>query len=43
MILRTGMVPTGVMNGPALEDGAGLEVDKWSPAHLAKHYDAFVG
>lgn len=31
------------MNGPALEDGAGLEVDKWSPAHLAKHYDAFVG
>lgn len=43
MILRTGMVPTGVMNGPSLEDGIGLEVDKWSPAHLAKHYDAFVG
>lgn len=43
MILRTGMVPTGVKNGPALEDGAGLEVDKWSPKHLAKHYDAFVG
>lgn len=21
----------------------GTEVDKWSPAHLAKHYDAFVG
>lgn len=43
MVLRTGMVPTGVKNGPALEDGAGLEIDKWSPKHLAKHYDAFVG
>ena len=43
MILRTGMVPTGAKNGPALADDMGLEVDKWSPEHLASHYDAFVG
>lgn len=43
MVIRTGMIPTGVKNGPSLEDGAGLEIDKWSRKHLASHYDAFVG
>ena len=43
IVLRTGMLPTGVENGPAIEDGIGLEVDKWSQEHLAAHYDAFVG
>ena len=43
IVLRTGMLPTGVENGPAIEDGIGLEVDKWSQEHLATHYDAFVG
>lgn len=43
LVLRTGMVPTGVRNGPSFDDGAGLEVDKWSRKHLAAHYDAFVG
>lgn len=43
LVLRTGMMPTGVKNGPALDDGAGLEVDKWSRKHLGAHYDAFVG
>ncbi|MDE5621448.1 MAG: glycoside hydrolase family 2, partial [Alistipes sp.] len=43
-ILRTGMVPTGVTNFPALEgDGLGLEVDKMSRTHLQAHFDAFVG
>ena len=42
-ILRTGMVPTGVTNFPALEgDGLGLEVDKMSRTHLQAHFDAFV-
>ncbi|MEG1864863.1 MAG: glycosyl hydrolase [Alistipes sp.] len=43
MVLRTGMMPTGVRNGPALDDGIGLEIDKWSRKHLATHYDAFIG
>ena len=43
IVLRTGMLPTQVMNGPAIEDGIGLEVDKWSREHLAAHYDAYVG
>lgn len=43
-ILRTGMVPTGVTNFPALEgDGLGLEVDKMSREHLQAHFDAFIG
>lgn len=43
-IARTGMVPTGVTNFPALAgDGLGLEVDKMSKRHLQAHFDAFVG
>lgn len=42
-ILRTGMTPTGAKNGPALSDGSGYEIDKWSRKHLESHYDAFIG
>jgi len=42
-ILRSGMTPTGVVNEPAAPEGTGLEVDKMSKEHLAKHFDAFLG
>ncbi|MHB1177569.1 MAG: glycosyl hydrolase [Daejeonella sp.] len=43
IIMRTGMVPTGVENGPASPEGIGLEVDKMSKEHVASHFDAFLG
>lgn len=43
VILRTGMVPTGVKNGPASPEGTGLEVDKMNHEHVIKHFDAFLG
>jgi hypothetical protein len=42
-IMRTGMLPTGVQNGPASPEGIGLEIDKMSKAHVATHFDAFMG
>ena len=42
-IARIGSLPTGSVNGPAPREGRGPEVDKLSPAHLAKHYDAYIG
>ncbi|MHA4893278.1 glycosyl hydrolase [Pedobacter sp. PWIIR3] len=42
-IMRTGMMPTGVKNGPASPEGTGLEIDKMSKAHVASHFDAFMG
>ncbi|GBU07331.1 hypothetical protein AwDysgo_06620 [Bacteroidales bacterium] len=42
-IMRTGMAPTGVQNGPASPEGVGLEVDKMSKEHVAAHFDAFIG
>jgi hypothetical protein len=42
-IMRTGMLPTGVKNGPASPEGTGLEIDKMSKAHVATHFDAFMG
>ncbi|MCL1821606.1 MAG: hypothetical protein FWG22_02160 [Prolixibacteraceae bacterium] len=43
IIMRTGMVPTGVTNSPASPEGTGLEVDKMSKQHVAVHFDAFLG
>jgi hypothetical protein len=43
MILRTGMAPTRVTNGPASPEGTGLEVDKMSKTHVAEHFEAFLG
>lgn len=42
-IMRTGMLPTGVKNGPASPEGTGLEIDKMSKEHVANHFDAFMG
>ena len=43
IIMRTGMLPTGVQNGPASPEGIGLEVDKMSKAHVASHFESFLG
>jgi len=43
IILRTGMMPTGVKNSPASKEGAGLEVDKMSSTHIASHFNNFMG
>ncbi|MDR1980548.1 MAG: glycoside hydrolase family 2 [Tannerellaceae bacterium] len=43
IVMRTGMSPTGVTNAPASPEGTGLEVDKMSKAHVAAHFDAFLG
>ena len=43
VIERSGMTPTNVTNSPAPPEGRGLEVDKMSKAHVAKHFDAFLG
>jgi len=42
-IMRMGMTPTGVTNSPASPEGTGLEIDKMSKAHVASHFDAFLG
>lgn len=42
IVMRTGMTPTGVTNGPAPPEGTGLEVDKMSKEHVASHFNAFL-
>lgn len=43
VVLRTGMVPTGVTNAPASREATGLEVDKMSRQHVEAHFEAFMG
>jgi hypothetical protein len=43
IILRTGMLPTGLQNSPAVEGGAGPEVDKLSYSLTRYHFDAYLG
>lgn len=43
IVLRLGMTPTGVTNGPAAPEGRGLEVDKMNKAPLEAHFNAFIG
>ncbi|MDR1224738.1 MAG: glycoside hydrolase family 2 [Tannerella sp.] len=43
VIMRTGMVPTGLQNSPAVEGGAGPEVDKLSYSLTQAHFDAYLG
>lgn len=43
VVMRTGMAPTRVENSPASPEGTGLEIDKMSKAHVAAHFDAFLG
>lgn len=42
-IMRMGMAPTLVTNGPASPEATGLEVDKMSKQWVAEHFDRFVG
>ncbi len=42
-ILRMGMAPTLVTNGPASPEATGLEVDKMSKQWVAEHFDRFLG
>ncbi len=43
VVSRVGMTPTGVTNSPAAPEGTGPEVDKMSQAHVASHFNAFLG
>ena len=43
IIMRAGMAPTGVTNGPASPEATGLEVDKMNKEHVAEHFSAFLG
>jgi hypothetical protein len=43
VIMRTGMLPTGSMDGPAPEEGRGLETDKMSKEHIRAHFDNYIG
>ncbi len=43
IVVRYGMLPTGVTNGPASPEGTGLEIDKISDEWSQHHFDAFVG
>jgi hypothetical protein len=43
IVMRTGMLTTGVVNDPASPEGTGLEVDKMSRKHVAEHFNAFLG
>jgi hypothetical protein len=43
IVVRYGMLPTGMTNGPASPEGTGLEIDKISDEWSQHHYDAFVG
>jgi hypothetical protein len=43
IILRTGMIPTGVKNSPTTPEATGLEIDKISDTHLQYHFDSFLG
>jgi hypothetical protein len=43
MVVRYGMMPTGVTNAPASAEGRGPEVDKMNKEVLVNHFDSFVG
>ncbi len=43
IVLRMGMAPTGVTNGPASPEATGLEVDKMSKKWTAVHFNRFIG
>lgn len=43
MVMRTGMRPTGITNGPAAPEGTGHEIDKLTDKYLQHHFDSFIG
>lgn len=42
-VAAVSMVPTGVVNSPALPSATGLETDKMSREHIRSHFDAYIG
>lgn len=42
-VMRMGMLPTGVTNGPASPEAIGLETDKMSKKHIEAHFEAYMG
>ncbi|ANH83822.1 hypothetical protein A8C56_09605 [Niabella ginsenosidivorans] len=43
VILRTGMLPTGLQNSPSPKGATGLEVDKMSGKLAEYHFDSYIG
>ncbi|MDO9152699.1 MAG: glycosyl hydrolase [Paludibacter sp.] len=43
IIVRTGMTPTGTVNGPASPEATGYETDKMSKEHIEKHFYGHIG
>ncbi|MDR0814219.1 MAG: glycoside hydrolase family 2, partial [Bacteroidales bacterium] len=43
IVLRTGMVPNSVYNGPSKPEDQGYELDKLTTEHLQYHFDHFIG
>ena len=43
MVMRMGMLPTGVTNAPARPVATGLEIDKMSKKHVEAHFEAYMG
>lgn len=43
IVIRYGMLPTGVTNSPATPEGQGLEIDKINKAAMQHHFDSFIG
>ena len=43
VVMRTAMMPTGSMDGPAPIEGRGLETDKMSKEHINAHFDNYIG
>ncbi|MDR0349358.1 MAG: glycoside hydrolase family 2 [Tannerella sp.] len=43
VVMRTGMLPTGVTNAPARPEATGLEADKMSKKHIEHHFNAYLG
>lgn len=43
VVMRSGMLPTGVTNAPASPQATGLETDKMSKKHIEAHFEAYMG
>ena len=43
IIYRLASAPTGTKNGPANPEATGYEVDKMHKAHVAAHFNAYIG
>ena len=43
IVYRFASAATGIKNSPANSEATGYEVDKMSRAHVAKHFDAYLG